>query len=46
MVRFAGKMYIDPIFVFDQLFLYVILSMVMECSSSADWIWNSGSCGM
>ena len=32
--------------VFDQLFLYVILSMVMECSSSADWIWNSGSCGM
>ena len=32
--------------VFDQLFLYVILSMVMECSSSADWIWDFGSCGM
>ena len=36
-----GKRCIDHIFVFNQLFLYVIISVVMECASSADWIWNS-----
>ena len=46
MARLAGKRCIDHIFVFNQLFLYVIISVVMECASSADWIWDSGSCGM
>ena len=46
MARLAGKRCIDHIVVFNQLFLYVIISVVMECASSADWIWDFGSCGM